>query len=101
MVGPNGFAIDYDKDGNKVEWAEQDGELYALMLRRNDNSILEMYNELWEKVWYIRKIIRQEKMDSGEILREDPNLPHLVKARERMKEIEDKYGKKNLGWDGH
>lgn len=98
-VGPNGFKIGYAENGDKVEWIEEDGKVFPMILRRNDNDILDTYNELWEKVWYIRKIIMFEKMESGEEPYEDQTLPHLVKARERMKEIEDKYGSENIGWD--
>ncbi len=38
-------------------------------------------------------------MERGEELMENQMQPHLVEARERMKEIEDIYGAENLGWD--
>ncbi len=98
-VGPNGFKIGYTENGDKVEWVVEDGEVWPMILRRNDNHILEMYNELWEKVWYIRKLIYQEKMERGEVPYHDPNQTYLIKAQERMKKIEDKYGVENLGWD--
>lgn len=98
-IGPNGFKIGYTENGDKVEWIEEDGETWPMVLRRNDNDILKEYNELWEKVWYIRKVIRFEKMERGEIPYEDQNQPHLIKALERMKEIGEKYGAENLGWD--
>jgi pyrimidine deaminase RibD-like protein len=94
-VGPNGFRIGYTENGDKVEWIEEDGETWPMVLRRNDNDILKEYNELWEKVWYIRKIIRIEKIEAGEI---PPDSP-IPRADKRMREIEEKYGKENLGWD--
>jgi len=94
-VGPNGFKIGYNEEGDKVEWIEEDGETWPMILRRNDNDILKEYNELWEKVWYIRKIIRLEKIEAGEI---PPDTP-IPRADERMREIEEKYGSENLGWD--
>lgn len=97
-VGPNGFKIGYTENGDKVEWIQEDGEVWPMILRRNDTAILAEYDELWEKVWYVRKVIYQEQMERGERPYDDPNQPHLIKAREKMKEIEDKYGIENLGW---
>ncbi len=96
-VGPNGFKIGYRENGDKVEWVEEDGETWPLILRRNDNDILAEYNELWDKVWYIRKIIMFEQMD-GKPYR-SKKRPGYEQTLEAMKEIEDKYGKENLGWD--
>jgi hypothetical protein len=84
-VGPNGFKIGYTENGDKVEWIEEDGETWPMILRRNDNDILAEYNELWDKIWYIRNLIRIER-DGGEI-------------SDAMKKVEAKYGKENLGWD--
>jgi pyrimidine deaminase RibD-like protein len=95
-VGPNGFKIGYTENGDKVEWIEEDGETWPMILRRNDNDILKEYDELWEKIWYIRKIIRIEKIERGEIPEDSQHIP---RADERMREIEEKYGKENLGWD--
>lgn len=99
-VGPNGFPVGYTSNGDKVEWIPADDEGYPeeawpMILRRNDKDILKEYNELWEKVWYIRKLIRLEKIEAGEI---PPDSP-IPRAEKRMREIEEKYGKENLGWD--
>ena len=84
-VGPNGFKIGFTGNGDKVEWIEEDGEVWPMILRRNDNDILVEYNELWDKIWYIRNLIRIER-EGGEI-------------SDAMKRVEEKYGKENLGWD--
>jgi pyrimidine deaminase RibD-like protein len=99
-VGPNGFPVGYTSNGDKVEWIPADDEGYPeeawpMILRRNDKDILKEYNELWEKVWYIRKLIRLEKIEAGEL---PPDSP-IPRADKRMREIEEKYGKENLGWD--
>lgn len=95
-VGPNGFKIGYTENGDKVEWVEEDGETWPLILRRNDNDILAAYKELWERVWYVRKRVYEEKMESDEVPYQDPNQAHLIKAAERMKLIEEKYGIETL-----
>jgi pyrimidine deaminase RibD-like protein len=84
-VGPNGFKIGYTENGDKVEWIEEDGEVWPMILRRNDSDILAEYNELWGKIWYIRNLIRIER-EGGE-------------TSDAMKRVEEKYGKENLGWD--
>lgn len=94
-IGLNGFPIGYDEEGNKVEWIEEDGEKWSLILRRNDNSISEVLNEITDRVWYVRKLIMFEKMASGEEERRQEHEPFIQKALEKMKEMEDKYGGKN------
>jgi pyrimidine deaminase RibD-like protein len=101
-VGPNGYRIGYTKNGDKVEWLpneENPGKERPLLLRRNDKSILKANDEFFDKVWWNRHQIWLEKIKSGEQpITKEENLI-LKKAKQAAKKIEDKYGKKNLGWD--
>lgn len=98
-VGPNGFKIGYTENGDKVEWIEEDGEVWPMVLRRNDNHILEEYSELQDRVWYVRKLIMFEKMESGEEERKPEHEPFIEAAIKKMKKMEEEFGTENLVYD--
>lgn len=102
-VGPNGYRVGYTKDGDKVEWLpddEQPGEEWPMVLRRNDKAILAAYNEFWDKVWWNRHQNRLYRIESGEEpMTEEERKSTLEIGRKAARQIERKYGKKNLGWD--
>jgi pyrimidine deaminase RibD-like protein len=92
-VGPNGFRIGYMENGDKVEWIKEDGETFPMVLRRNDNDILEALHEFWDKVWWNRHQVLLERIERGEKI----TIPEAGYAG--AKKIEEKYGRENLGWD--
>jgi pyrimidine deaminase RibD-like protein len=102
QIGHNGGRIGYMENGDKVEWLTDDdfpGERLPLLLRRNDKSILAMYRELWDKVWYNRQQVRLERIAAGEVKLTEMDK-RLLKSNERvLKGMEEKYGKENLRWD--
>ncbi len=61
-------------------------------------EILEAEKEFFDKIWYVRKLILQEKIESGE---EEPSGAAVEeRINDAMREIEQRYGVGNVGpWD--
>ncbi len=101
-VGPNGFPVGYDEEGNKVEWIQdEDPEIgiWPMILRRSDKAISDAYEEFWDKVWWNRHMVRIEKLESGELVLSEAQMSGIELGKKAARRIERKYGKKNLGWD--
>lgn len=98
-VEPNGYRIGYNEAGDKVEWIETDEGFWPMVLRRNDQSILKEFNELWDKVWWNRHQNWLHRLSSGEEKLRPDQENVMAAADEAAKDIERKYGRKNLGVD--
>lgn len=107
--GPNGFPVGFDEDGTKVEWLPEDDEgddnnpqkklTWPMPLMRPEGQIHEAAEEFFEKVWWNRHQNWLVRIESGEEPLKENQKTILETAKKKAKEIEDKYGRDNLGWD--
>ncbi len=95
-VGPNGYRIGYTDEGDKAEWLpdeENPGKEWPLILRRNDKAILEAEDELFDVIWYDRKLVLLQNIKEGT----ESNTPDTHKGMlAAMRKVEKKYGKRKL-----
>jgi hypothetical protein len=61
-------------------------------------EILEAEQEYFDKIWYVRKLILEEKIEAGEHEPLSPDLADRMHAA--MRAVEERYGRENVGpWD--
>lgn len=80
-------------------WRLRGAGIETALFDANDEAILKVYNEFWDKVWWNRHQVWLEKIKSGEEPVTEEQKPLLEQAKRAAKRIERKYGKKNLGLD--
>lgn len=102
QVGPNGYRLGYLENGDLVEWISDEdapGEEWPLILRRNDDDIAACYEEFRDKVRWNRHQIRIQKAERSKRPL-TPDERSILELEKRLAaEIEEKYGRENLGWN--
>jgi hypothetical protein len=94
--GPNGYRVGYTDDGDKVEWLpdeEQPGKEWPLILRRNDNAILEAEAEFETVIWYDRKLVLLQNLKDRREQIDSKIFEGMLKS---MRAAEKKFGKRKL-----
>ncbi|MEO3857497.1 PIN domain-containing protein [Acrocarpospora sp. B8E8] len=75
---------------NETEFLQEEPRTFA--------EILEAEREYFDKIWYVRSLIRAEKIEAGEREGISPELTEQIHASMRV--IEERYGAENVGpWD--
>jgi hypothetical protein len=95
-VGPNGGRIEYMPNGDKVEWINEDGEEWPMILRRNDNDILDAEDEFLDKVWWNRHMGWVRRVESGKDKLTEKERETYDSAQQHAKKIEERFGIENL-----
>ena len=66
---------------------------WPMILRRNDNAILEAQEEFFDVIWYDRKLVLLENIREGT----ESNTPEVHQAMlAAMRRVEKKYGKSKI-----
>lgn len=80
----------FTEEADEAEFVQEEPRTLA--------EILEAEREFFDKVWYVRSLIRDERIELGE----EDRLPAEPdrRAKEAMRAIEERYGAENVGpWD--
>lgn len=95
IEGLNSVLVDYLGD----EFIELSEEAEFLQEEpRTLGEILEAEREYFDKIWYVRSLIRAEKIEAGEREKLSPELTEQIRTSRRA--IEERYGADNVGpWD--